>query len=102
MKTDLDSIVAKETKSDETKRATCFRTSIMNAQTQERIYGKTCIFYQKENKYLKGTKTRDTLIRCRQLHSDASVRNTVVKKMDERILALVSRDLIAAEGHHHS
>ena len=46
-------------------------------------------------------KTREPLTQCRDLCADATIRNTAIQRMDERILALVSRDLVAAEGHYH-
>ena len=60
-----------------------------------------CIFCQKESKYIKRNKTRDYLVQCRELRADATIRNAATRKNDSRILTLVSRDLVAAEGHYH-
>ena len=40
-------------------------------------------------------------IQFRELRPDASIRSGATKKMDSRALAIVSRDLVAAEGHYH-
>ena len=65
------------------------------------VYDVECIFCQKTTKFLRGQKTRECLIQCRELRADSSIRNAAVKKMDSRMLAIVSRDLVAAEGHYH-
>ncbi len=38
---------------------------------------------------------------CKELRADAKVRNAATKKMDSRILAIVSRDIAAAKAHYH-
>ena len=40
-------------------------------------------------------------MQCRELRADAKIRGAASKKMDIRILAIVSRDIVAAEGHYH-
>ena len=60
-----------------------------------------CIFCQKTTKFLRGQKSRESLIQCRELRADSSIRKAAVQKMDGRMLAIVSRDLVAAEGHYH-
>ena len=46
------------------------------------------------------SQTENKKIPC-SLPGDASIRNVAVKKMDIRLLIIVSKDLIAAEGHYH-
>lgn len=45
--------------------------------------------------------TREPLTLCAELRADDKFRKVAVQKLDSRILALVSRDLVAAEGHYH-
>ena len=70
---------------------------------QLQVYEKQCIFCKKVEKYIKGSKSRESLIQARQLRVDDTVRRAAEIKQDKRILALVSRELVAAEAHwHHS
>lgn len=65
-----------------------------------RVYKKTCMFCDKE-KYRRGTNTREPIVQCTELRSDQRIRECATKKQDEKILALVSRDIVAAEAHYH-
>ena len=38
---------------------------------------------------------------CKELRADAKVRNVATKKLDSKILAIVSTDIVAAEAHYH-
>ena len=40
-------------------------------------------------------------MQCRELRADDKIRSAATKKMDSRVLAAVSRDLVAAEGQYH-
>lgn len=103
MKKDLDRILEKErpipSSSAEEKES---KRTARRASSTSRTYPAECIFCQKTSKYLKGQKTREALIQCGQLRADAKIRSAAPKKMDSRILAIVSRDLVAAEGHYHN
>lgn len=66
-----------------------------------RTYSEECIFCQKTDKYVKGQNKREKVVQCRELRADEKIRSVATKKMDSRILAIVSRDLVAAEGHYH-
>ena len=46
-------------------------------------------------------KTREALIQCQELRVDARVREVATKKLNQRMLAITSRELVAAEGHYH-
>lgn len=71
--------------------------------SSSRVYEKQCIFCEKKEKYTKGSKSRKGLILARQLRVDDTVRRVAEIKQDTRILALASRELVAAEAHwHHS
>ena len=101
MKKDLDRILQKEkpisSAAEEEKKRTA-----RCATSTSRTYTTECIFCQKTSKYLKGQNRREALIQCSQLRADAKIRSAAQKKMDSRILAIVSRDLVAAEGHYHT
>ena len=46
-------------------------------------------------------KTREALIQCQELCADARVREVATKKLDQRVLAITSRELVAVERHYH-
>ena len=61
-----------------------------------------CAFFcQKDIKYCKGQRTREPLVQCRELRADRKVREAATKKEDTEILAVLSRDIVAAEGQYH-
>ena len=68
---------------------------------ETRVYEARAIFCQKVTKYLTGQRTKKLATQCIELRADARIRDVAVKKMDDRILALISRNLVAAEGHYH-
>lgn len=45
-------------------------------------------------------KTRETN-QCSDLHADKTLRDVAMERQDGKILAFVSRDLVAAEGYYH-
>lgn len=65
------------------------------------MYEKRCIFCEKKEKYVKGSKSRESLVQAQQLRVDESVRRVAEIQEDKRILALLSRELVAAEAHWH-
>ena len=78
---------------------------------ESRVYEAKCIFCQKDM-YEKVTHSREKLVQCRDLRAGETVRNaakqnitlersTEERKVDERILALTSRDIVAAEAQYH-
>ena len=66
-----------------------------------RVYQPKCIFCEKD-KCLRGTSTREHLIQARQLRVDERLRHCALEKQDEKILAVTSRDIVAAEAHYHT
>lgn len=66
-----------------------------------RVYDKVCIFCEKQTKYLKKTRTREPLVQALDLRADKTVRDIATAKSDTRILAITSRDIVAAEAHYH-
>ena len=75
------------------------RASIRSNPSTSRVYEKECIFCGKKDKYKKGIK--EGLTQARELRVNDSVRKAAISKQDSRILAILSRDLVAAEGHYH-
>ena len=64
------------------------------------VFERICVFCEKA-KYLKGTKTRVALIQSVDLRVDSTIRRAAVGKNDPRILAIVTREIVAAEACYH-
>lgn len=104
MKKLLDKIEKKEEEKQLVDNDGSCRRSLRNTGTlgsHSRVYDKVCIFCNKSNKYIKFQKTREALQQCVELRADERIRTAASKKADKRVLALLSRDLVAAEGHYH-
>ena len=69
--------------------------------TSSRVLDDVCIFCDKKNKYILGSKTREPLSLSLELRSDETVRSVALKKLDDKILAITSRELVAAEARYH-
>ena len=69
--------------------------------TKSTTYKRVCIFYDKVSKYAKGKDVREKLIQCIDLRADQNIRKTALAKNDSKLLAIVSRDLEAAEACYH-
>ena len=65
------------------------------------MYEKTYIFCEKSNKYIKNSRTRETLVQANELRADKEVQAVATARMDEKILAITLRELVAAEVHYH-
>ena len=70
------------------------------ASSSSRVYGKECIFCGKK-KYVRGTNSREKLVKATQLRVDQTLREKAISKCDENILAITSWDIVAAEAHYH-
>ncbi|XP_035662311.1 uncharacterized protein LOC118406391 [Branchiostoma floridae] len=68
--------------------------------TQSRVFQRKCVFCEK-SKYIRGTNTREALIQCVDLRADNAIRNAALRKNDSKILAIASRELVAAEACYH-
>lgn len=79
---------------------TSSRRSSVRLTTQCRIYERICVFCEK-TKYLNGTKSREALIQCVDMHADHTIRIAAVSKNNPRILAIVTRELVVAEACYH-
>jgi len=67
-----------------------------------RVYDRKCIFCECSNKCLKGTSTRETLIQAVDLRADMKLRKVATEKGDTKLLAITSRDIVAAEACYHA
>ena len=103
VKRELNSIVAKAKQNEKAslveESSQERRASIRSNPSTSRVYEKECIFCGKKDKYKKGIK--EGLTQARELRVNDSVRKAAISKQDSRILAILSRDLVAAEGHYH-
>ena len=100
MKRDLESIKRKreesvDEESNPTKRQ-CRRPS-----SGGRVYDPHGFFCSKV-KFMKSPKSREKLIQAVQLRADATLRHCAILNNDARILAITSRDIVAAEAHYHA
>ena len=77
------------------------RSSIREPPTKSTTYKRVCIFCDKVSKYAKGKDVREKLIQCIDLRADENIRKTALAKNDSKLLAIVSRDLVAAEACYH-
>ncbi|XP_078679472.1 uncharacterized protein LOC144915103 [Branchiostoma floridae x Branchiostoma belcheri] len=77
------------------------RLSSRGSSSTSTTYERVCIFCEKSSKYVKGTNSRETLVQCCDMRADTSIRKIATEKNDSRILAIVSRELVAAEAFYH-
>ena len=68
--------------------------------SEARVYAAICIFCSKD-KFQKGTRTREKLTQAVQLRADQTLHNCAIRKGDEKIIAVTSREIVAAEAHYH-
>ena len=95
----LETILSKEQSSSNEATPTLERDRRSSIETS-RVYNHICLFCS-TTKYLKGSRTRAPLVRCQQLRADNTLREAATRKNDSKVLALLSRELVAAEGHYH-
>ena len=68
--------------------------------SESTVYDAVCIFCNKV-KFQEGSRSREKLTQAVQLSVDETLRKCATLKGDEKILALTSRDIVAAEAHYH-
>ena len=93
--------ISKQQGSDNQQPMTAKRTSIRQSPTASTTYEHVCIFCKKKSKYLKKTRNRGPLVQCRDLRADHSIRKSAREKKGSRILAIASREIVAAEACYH-
>jgi len=72
------------------------------ASETTRVYDRSCIFCERNNKCLKGRSTREKLIQATDLRADLTLRSIATQRGDPKILAVTSRDIVAAEACYHA
>ena len=77
------------------------RKSCREGPSSSRVMEQICIFCDKKDKYLTGSKTREPLMQSLELRSDAKVRQAAINKLDNKVLAITSQNIVAAEAHYH-
>lgn len=71
------------------------------APSTSRTYDQICIFCGRVSKYKKASKSREPLIKCCDLRADDSIRTSAVAKGDNRMIGILSREIVAAEACYH-
>ena len=102
MKRDLHTLMKRkaETTPDNDSASGCSSKRYSRRPSESRVYDPVCIFCGKA-KYIKGSKTREKLTQAVQLRADRTLREFATQKGDKNILAVTSRDIVAAEAHYH-
>ena len=100
MKNVLDKLSQQSSNSQTHQEQVARRVSIRGSSNISTTYERICIFCEKP-KYFKGTRNREPLVQCRDMRADSSIRKIATQKNDSKILALVSRELVAAEACYH-
>ena len=95
----LETILSKEQSSSNEAMPTLERDRRSSIETS-RVYNHICLFCS-TTKYLKESRTRAPLVRCQQLRADNTLREAATRKNYSKVLALLSQELVAAEGHYH-
>ena len=89
---------------DAKERANCNSTDSRKSSIRQptanpgRIYHRVCIFCEKD-KYTRNSRTREE--QCVDMHADEAIRKAAAGKRDNRILAVISRELVVAEALYH-
>jgi len=66
------------------------------------VYEEKCIFCERNTKYQKNQRTREPLRQAHELRVDDTLRVVATEKSDSKILAITSRDIVAAEARYHN
>lgn len=101
MKRDLEALKSMRNSNEENKGSAERERVSRPVPSQSRVYLAECLFCKKTSKYSKRDRTREPLVQCSDLRADEKIRKAAANKLDSRVLASVSRDLVAAEGHYH-
>ena len=81
--------------------STDLRKSCRDEPSSSRVMEHICIFCEKKTKYIPKYQTREPLMQSLELRSDARVRQAAIEKLDDKILAVTSQNIVAAEAHYH-
>ena len=59
------------------------------------------VSFCEKDKYTRNSRTREELIQCLNMRANEMIRKAAVGKNDHRMLAVVSRELVAAKACYH-
>ena len=95
----LDKLSQLDAKERENCNSTDSRRSSIRQPTANpgRIYQRVCIFCEKD-KYTRNSRTGEE--QCVDMHADETIRKAAAGKCDNRILAVISRELVVAEARY--
>ena len=102
MKRDLESLKCKAKEPDD-KNNEEFKpitAKKRNITSNSRVYINDCIFCGKD-KYIRASSSWEPLVKATQLRVDKTLREKDLAKCDDKILAAITRDILAAEAHYH-
>ncbi|XP_064095723.1 uncharacterized protein LOC135207801 isoform X3 [Macrobrachium nipponense] len=103
MKRSLNSIQSQQSDNEIELSSNDSRRSIRGKPSSLSVYSsEECIICGRRTKYKSESGTRENLVRCQEFCADETLRRAALVKMDEKMLAILSTDLIASEGHYHS
>ncbi|XP_062584618.1 uncharacterized protein LOC134246311 [Saccostrea cucullata] len=100
---DLDTLKRKAEESPSDEAGSSGRTSKRSSRkssTEARVYEQKCIFCDQE-KRVKNIQSREKLVQAVQLRADKTLRECAIQRGDDKIIAVTSRDIVAAEAHYH-
>ena len=101
MKRDLEIILKRNTNEAIGNEDVCSSKRLCRRLSVSRVYDPICIFCKKV-KFVKGSKSRENLTKAAELRADRTLRDCAIKKGDNKIMAITSRDIVAAEAHYHT
>ena len=101
MKRDLEIILKRNTNEAIGNEDVCSSKRLCRRLSVSRVYDPICIFCEKV-KFVKGSKSREKLTKAAKLQADRTLRDCAIKKGDNKIMAITSRDIVAAEAHYHT
>lgn len=83
-----------------------YRREQLTKKTKQEIFRwsksiSSSLHFCNKDKFVKGSKTREKLTQAVTFNADQTLRECAIQKRDEKILAVTSRDVVAAEAHYH-
>lgn len=96
----METILKREANESLGDEAVCSSKRLCRRVSESRVYDPICIFCENV-KFLKSSKSREKLRKAVELCADQTLRECATQKGDRKILAITSRDIVAAEAHYH-
>jgi hypothetical protein len=100
MKKDLDSLKRKASDVTEDEECSSSKRPKRSEASSQTLLENQCLFCEK-TKLMKGTCSREKLIKATQLRVDDTLRKCATDRGDAKIIGLTCRDIVAAEAHYH-